>query len=59
MTCPTCGRKCSQHVNELGTWYDCPNHGLVKFVEHENKMVAQQRHDEYIDAYTRSQEANC
>ena len=59
MNCPICGRKCSQHVNELGTWYDCPSHGLVKLIEHESKMVARQRHDEYIDAYMRSQEANC
>ena len=60
MTCPICGRKCSTHKSELGTWYWCPGHGLAGLApDNVAKMRAQQQHDEYIDAYMRSQEANC
>jgi hypothetical protein len=60
MICPICREKCSEHWNELGQWFDCPNHGFVKLVRYEeNSELAQvQRHDEYVDAVGRSLEAS-
>jgi hypothetical protein len=60
MTCPICGTQCSQHMNELGTWYNCPNHGLVKLVrysEADNPLAQVQKHDEYVDAVQHSLES--
>ena len=59
MTCPICGTKCGQHMNELGTWYDCPNHGFVALIRYEesNSLAQVQKHDEYVDAVARSLEA--
>ena len=60
MTCPICGTKCNQHQNELGTWYDCPHHGfvaLIRYSEADNPLAQVQKHDEYVDAVSRSLEA--
>ena len=60
MTYPICGEKCGQHMNELGTWYDCPKHGfvaLIRYSEEESPLAQIQKHDEYVDAVARSQEA--
>lgn len=58
MICPICGTKCNQHMNELGTWYDCPNHGFVKLVRYseDNPLAQVQEHDEYVDAVQHSLE---
>jgi len=46
-------------MNELGTWYDCPNHGFVALIRYEesNSLAQVQKHDEYVDAVARSLEA--
>jgi len=29
MDCPVCGKRCSRHINELGVWYNCRDHGFA------------------------------
>ena len=60
MVCPICGTKCGQHMNELGTWYDCPKHGSVALVPYpKDKELAEVAcHDEYVDAVQHSSEVN-
>ena len=59
MTYPICGQKCSEHHNELGKWYDCPDHGFVTLIRYseDNELAIVQQHDEYVDAMQRSLEA--
>ena len=57
MNCPLCGKRCSQHENEVGTWYDCPDHGCVKIVQRLNKGQRALHWEEYLDAMERHEEA--
>ena len=62
MTCPTCGQKCATRLDPLGTWYDCPEHGLVDFRPKMKKRATGpeiEAHELRLDAMWRSQEATC
>ena len=60
MICPICGTQCSEHYNELGQWFDCPDHGFVALIryEEENQLAQVQKHDEYVDAVQHSSEVS-
>jgi len=63
MTCPTCGQKCTTRLDPLGTWYDCPEHGLVDFRPHARQQATHasgpeiETHELYLDAMGRHEEA--
>ena len=64
MTCPTCGQKCTTRLDPLGTWYDCPKHGLVDFRPRVKQIKRAsgpeiEAHELALDALWRSQEATC
>ena len=54
MDCPICGKRCSQHVSEAGTWYWCPTHGAVKV---ELATARQAKWEQYVEAMERHDEA--
>ena len=61
MTCPTCGEKCTTRIDPLGTWYDCPEHGLVDFRPRVGQTHATgaeiKAHERYLDALEAHEEA--